>query len=157
MSRTQRAMIEAMTAASKLVDQNVQKDLPIIGGAALVRYSSEHKTEDVDIAINAKTLDVFIKKVKTDIQFRQDHAEEWSYTCQGEGIKGLEVNIEFLELGGQVIQKMHGMMKFRDVALAMLTDIVLMKAHAYQDWVKERDLKDMRFTLGLMAEKGETF
>jgi len=125
-----------MTAASKLVDQNVRQDFLIIGGAALVRYGSLRKTEDVDIAINAKTLNVLMEKAATDLRFKQDPAAGWTYTCQEEGIEGLE---------------------FGDVYLASLADIVLMKAHAYQDRVEEDDLEDMMFALRLMGQKGETF
>jgi hypothetical protein len=146
-----------MAAASKLVDENVRKDFLIIGGAALVKYGSSRRTDDVDIAITAATLNMFMEQAKTDPRFKLHPDDEWSYTCQGEGIAGLDVRFEFLELGGPFVPKMHGMTKFRDVCLASLADIVLMKAHAYQGRGEEADFIDMRFALRLMAEKGETF
>jgi len=59
-----RVLIEAMNAASGLLDENVRKDFLIIGGAALVRYGSSRRTEDVDIAITAESLNAFTEMAK---------------------------------------------------------------------------------------------
>jgi hypothetical protein len=112
--------------------------------------------QDVDSAINVETLKVFGERAKTDLRFKEDPAEGWTYTCQEEGIEGVEVNIKFLELGKQFIQKMHGMTKFGDIYLASLADIMLVKAHAYQSQVED-NFKDVRFALRLMAKKREAF
>ena len=67
------------------------------------------------------------------------------------------LTFEFLDLGGLFIPRMHGMTKFGAVRVASLADIVLMKAHAYQGRGEEDDFTDMKFALGLVVQKGETF
>ena len=63
------------------------------------------------------------------------------------------VKFECLKLGGPFVPKIHGMTKF-GVWVASLADIVLMKARAYQG---RGEKNDMKFALGLMMQKGETF
>ncbi|KAF8224540.1 hypothetical protein L208DRAFT_1511132 [Tricholoma matsutake] len=101
-------------------------------------------TRDVDIAITAKTLDAFMEKAGIDSQFRTHSDMLWTYTCQGEGIENCMVEIEFLDIGGEFVPKLHGMTKFDTVYIALLADIALMKALAYQDW-------------DMMVRRGETF
>jgi len=75
-----RVLIEAMTAASNLVDEGMRRDFLVIGGAALVRYGSTRRTRDVDIAITAKTLDAFMEKAGMDSRFRKHPDASWTYT-----------------------------------------------------------------------------
>jgi hypothetical protein len=150
-------LIEAMTAASEFIDENVRKDFLIIGGAALARYGSLRKTDDIDIAITAETLNVFVEKAKTDPRFAQHPDGEWTYTCQEESIEGLGVRFEFLQLGGPFLPEIRGVTTFGAVQVASLADIVLMKAFAYRNRGEVYDLDDMKFALRLMAQKGETF
>jgi len=144
-------LIEAMTAASELVDENIRKDFLIIGGA------SARCARHIDIAVTAETLNAFVEKAETDPRFKKHPDDEWTYTTQEEGIEGLVVRFEFLDLGGPFVPKMHGMTKFGAVRVASLADIVLMKALAYQSRGEKNDFDDMKFALGLMAQKGETF
>jgi hypothetical protein len=134
----QRILIEAMTAASELVDENARKDFLVIGGSALVRYGSTRKTRDVDIAITVETLTAFSERAEKDSRFKQHFDKSWTYTCQGEGTEDLEVEFEFLRIGGKFVPKMHGVTKFGPVWVASLADIVLMKALACQDRKEEK-------------------
>lgn len=150
-----RMLIEAMTAASNLVSEDMRRDFLVIGGAALVRYGSTRRTRD--IAITAKTLDAFMEKAGMDSRFRMHPDASWTYTCQGEGIENVVVEIEFLDIGGEFVPKLHGMTKFDAVYVASLADIALMKAHAYQDREKADDLEDLNFAFSMMVRRGEMF
>ena len=98
-------LIEAMNAALELVDENIRKNFLIIGGASLARYGSLRKTKDVDIAITAETLSAFMEKAAKDPRFKKHCDDQWAYTTQEEGIEGLEVRFEFLDLGDHLFRR----------------------------------------------------
>ena len=64
------------------------------------------------------------------------------------------VEIEFLDIGGEFVPKLHGMTKFDSVYVALLADIVSMKALAYQDREKADDLEDLNFALSIDGTEG---
>lgn len=67
------------------------------------------------------------------------------------------VEIEFLDIAGEFVPKLHVITKFDPVYVASLADIALMKALVYQDREKADDLEDLNFALSMMVRRGETF
>ena len=129
-------MKEAMTAASELVAEADRHSFLVIGGPAMIRYGSERTTRDVDI----ETLGMFTEKARMDHRFREGPDGSWTCKCREEGIEGFDVPLEFLEIGGGFIPKLHGMMKSGPVCVASLADMVLMKALTYQDRAETKAL-----------------
>ena len=125
-----RLLIETMTAASELISEDIRKDFLVIGGAALARYGSPRNTQDVDIAITPQTLGVFWDRAESDPRFSMHPDGRWVYTCQGTGVKGVAVEIEFLRIGGEFVPKLRGMTKFDSIWIASLPDIAIMKARS---------------------------
>ena len=83
---SQRLLIEAMTAASEFIGEDMRKDFLIIGGAALIRYGSTRNTWDVDIAITAQTLNAFVEKAKSDSRFSIHADGRWVYIVHVMGL-----------------------------------------------------------------------
>jgi hypothetical protein len=67
------------------------------------------------------------------------------------------VILDFLRIGGEFVPKLHGMTKFNPMWIAALADIAAMKAHAFQSRGKEKDYRDLLFTLLQMRRVGQTF
>jgi hypothetical protein len=67
------------------------------------------------------------------------------------------IELEFLDIGGEFIPKIHGMTLFDPVYVVSLADIALMKALAYQNREEQTDFEDMEFALGLMVRTRQTF
>ena len=77
-----------------------------------------------------------------DSRFRTHPNASWKYTCQGEGIEDFVVEIEFLDVGGEFVPKLHRITKFDPVYVASLADIALMKAGR-----RHMILEDLNFAL----------
>ncbi len=158
MSNLRRILTEAMDAASRFIPPDERKHFYVVGGAALVRYGSPRKTEDVDIVVTPETLNKFFEEAGKDRRFRRYPDDSWCYICEGEGIEDVETHFDFLAAGGEFAPaRLHGLRTFPGAALASLADIAVMKANAYSSRNKQQDLEDMMFALNRMVEQNETF
>jgi len=158
MSNLQRILNEAMDAASRFIPEKERGNFYVVGGAALARYGSTRKTDDVDFAVTPQTLYQFIEAAEKDHRFQKHPDDSWTYTCEGEDIAETEVRLEFLAAGSEFAPaKLHGGQVFPGALLASLADIAVMKANAYNSRNEDHDLEDMKFALNKMVEKKETF
>jgi predicted nucleotidyltransferase len=171
-----RTLKEAMAAASMLVSEDMRKDFLIVGGSALVRYGSDRRTKDIDIAITPTTLNAFNEAASKDSRFSLHADETWVYTCQGQGIERLQVPIEFLAMGGGIVPKLRGMTltpmlgarayyssiqvhvttKFSAIWVASLPDMAVMKAQASLNREEDHDYGDLLYVLSEMARREQT-
>ena len=129
----------------------------MIGGTSLLLLGGSRKTEDVDFAVTAAALDAFEEAAHKDPRFAKGNAADWTYSCQGEDIEGIQVPFEFLQMGGgfapyiKVVKVAGG--GFR----ASTGELARMKAKAYMSRCDDKDLDDFCFLLDKMEESGEGF
>lgn len=92
---SQLAIMEAARAVWSLIGEEHVENFAVVGGAALLFYGLNVRTNDVDIAINADSLYAFAEAAQGDPRFTWT-VGMWEYRPS----EGFTVQIDFLENDG---------------------------------------------------------
>ena len=124
----------------------------------MLSLGGSRKTEDVDIAVTAETLDAFQEAAILDPRFSQDVMLSWTYTGNTPETRGITVTLEFLAMGGGFVPEIRAA---RPIALggfrAGLAELIVMKARTLDSRDEARDARDLRFLLEKMEGSDENF
>ena len=151
------ALSEAYTAAVSLLPLSLRAEFLVIGGASLILLGSERKTEDVDFAVSATALNAFEEAATTDPRFSKGAVANWTYSCQGEGIKDIKVPLEFLQMGGGFAPKISIVKPVGEGFRGSMGELLRMKGNTYMSRGEVNDRKDFCFLLEKMEETEEGF
>ncbi|KAI9869201.1 MAG: hypothetical protein M1830_005439 [Pleopsidium flavum] len=151
------ALSEAYAASVSLLPFSLRGEFLVIGGSSLVILGSKRNTEDVDFAVSAAALFAFEEAAHNDPRFSKGAVAEWTYSCQGEGIKDVKVPLEFLQMGGGFAPSIKVVKPVGEGFRAGMGELVRMKANTYMARGEDKDLEDFCFLLDKMKETGEGF
>jgi len=151
-------LLEAFAAATELLPSTLREKFVLIGGTSMLSLGGSRKTEDVDIAVTAETLDAFQEAAILDPRFSQDVMLSWTYTGNTPETRGITVTLEFLAMGGGFVPEIRAA---RPIALggfrAGLAELIVMKARTLDSRDEARDARDLRFLLEKMEGSDENF
>src|SRR5579862_492825 len=151
-------LLEAFAAATELLPSTLREKFVLIGGTSMLSLGGSRKTEDVDIAVTAETLDAFQEAAILDPRFSQDVMLSWTYTGNTPETRGITVTLEFLAMGGGFVSEIRAA---RPIALggfrAGLAELIVMKARTLDGRDEARDARDLRFLLEKMEGSDENF
>jgi hypothetical protein len=148
------ALLEAYTVTIGYIPVNLRNQCILVGGAALAIIGRGQSTKDVDFAISAEALHAFFEGASGDARFKQNLDGGWTYTCQTNGIN---VDVEFLEAGGEFAPTLKTYNAVGDGYCAGLAELGCMKAAAVCGRGTGRDREDLEWILTRMLESGESF
>ena len=150
----QLAVMEAARAIWGLVGEEHIENFAVVGGVALLFHGGNVWTHDIDVAINAQSLNAFIEAAKGDERFTCT-AEVWEYRSS----EGIMVEIEFLDKDGTggYLPRVRGYSLIDGVPVATLADLALGKGVAWVDRCEAKDLNGLEFAIERMVDNGMDF
>ncbi|KAG0137683.1 hypothetical protein HOY82DRAFT_588918 [Tuber indicum] len=151
----QLAILETVRAIWTLVGEDPVEDFVVIGGAALLFYGGDNRTEDVDVAITSPTLRLFEEAAEHDHRFVPTPGDAWEYTSSFDII----VHIDFLDKSGSggPLHKLRGYTLFDGIPVATLPDLAVGKGTAWVNRKLAKDFKGLEYVVRRMARQAINF
>ncbi|PUU75245.1 hypothetical protein B9Z19DRAFT_363063 [Tuber borchii] len=146
----QLAVMEAARAAWELIGEEHIENFAVVGGAALLFYGSDNRTEDTDIAVTRESIDKFYQLARSDPRFAEDpYVGPWRYHTSFD----FDVFIDFLDKSGAggCLHELKGHCLIDGVPIATLADIAVSKGAAWLDRGLGKDLDGVDYVLRRMA------
>jgi hypothetical protein len=149
------ALLECYEAAVQLVPAALQPEFVLIGGAASMVHGSVLKTEDVDIAVTANSLNAFREAVaRGQTKFKIRPCETIEFECH----QGYFIPVEFLELGGPFVDSVAAIEPLmRGGFVASPAELFLLRAKTWLGRGEDGDLADLRYLLEVTARTGQIY
>ncbi|KAI9682201.1 MAG: hypothetical protein M1817_000255 [Caeruleum heppii] len=149
-------LLEAYAAAAALLSPQLRREFVLVGGAAIVALGGDRATEEVEVAVMSSALHDF-KKAARRPDFKEDEYHNWYYIGKTDQTAGIEVRIDFLEMGSDFTPSIIAEQPIVGGFRAGLGELALMKARAWLSEKKEKDRNDFQLILSKMEMGTETF
>lgn len=152
------SMIECFTKTARYVSEEFRNEFIAVGGLALVLHGYNLYTEDIDIVASGRALDDFLKDVENDDKFEFNGLSKAVYKSSF----GINVEFEFLHSIGEgiffeysQIYVAHALSAYETCAVVSAQDLLRMKAHAWIDRKKDKDIEAVKALLWILRSRGD--
>ncbi|PYI08894.1 hypothetical protein BO78DRAFT_439949 [Aspergillus sclerotiicarbonarius CBS 121057] len=146
------ALIECFRATTRLVRPDLRRQLVLFGGAASIAHSSVYYTEDVDVAAPSNVLaDIWEAVTAGAPNFTIEPDDRVAFDAS----QGFRVQIDFIELGKDIVDCIHVAEPFFEGSVASVSDLLRFRAMTVVDRGSDGESADFRWLLSEVARVGQ--